>query len=277
MPQRVTLLGLTRNTALRTCDSDGRRMDLAELQRTVDAVLAGVAADDLYAVIGVEPTVADDVLGRACIARARLLHGDRYASVTLPPALEQRMAKAMAEVSRAQSVLTNKDSRKEYDARRALEAAGVQTDLRKIFAADDSFRAGRRLLDRGATAEAHAKFVEAASWNAGEPEFQAFRLWTEYSLMAADPDGNPSDRVSVRKIVQTLTQLTEQHEKHDWAFVFLGHIARNEGDIALAERHYKNAVGRNADNTEAISNLRIIRMRAQKPKPSFLNRLFGKK
>jgi tetratricopeptide (TPR) repeat protein len=178
----------------------------------------------------------------------------------------------MGELSRAQATLTNKAAREEYDAGLALAERGVPTDIRQIFGADEAFRAGRRLLDRGAFAEADEQFKAAVTANPSEPEYWAYRYWTEYTLASAD---GQAPRATSDRILRALRQLGEKHEKCAAAWLHAGHIERNNGDIAAATAAYRRVIELDRDNLEAASALRLLSRREDKKSSSgFFGRLF---
>jgi len=252
-------------------------MTLEELTRAVEKAHGQIGRASYYELLGVEVGATEDAIRIAFRTRARDFHSDSHANLNISPQLQTRMERVMGELSAAYAVLSDKAKREEYDALLSLTAAGVPTDIRLIFKADDSFKDGKKLVERAQFDAALAKFNEAIECNPTEPDFWAYLRWTEFCLLETDKAGKPLSPGSVERIRRALTELAEKHEHCDVAYVFLGHIARAVGDTDGAVGHYRRALARNPKNSVAQTNMRVIKMRKAKESEGFFAKLFRKR
>ncbi len=254
-------------------------VDVRALASLAHDYIEKIEADaDPYELLGVPHDAKDDAIRNAFRERARVFHTDLYAAGVLDEYLLRDMQRVMGALSRSQAALLNPKQREDIDARRKLKERGIPTDVRQIFAADEAFRTGRRLLDRNALAQALGKFEEAAALNPGEAEYRMFLAWTRYCIGSASP--GPSFERETDRFVEQIRALTVDAPKVDAAWVFLGHIARNRGQMKEAHEAYVTALKANPDNVEAQSGLRLVQKRATAAKNSnsggFFAKLFGR-
>lgn len=253
-------------------------MNASELQASIEEMERRLKGSTLYELFGVSATATDLEIRAAYRALARQFHSDSYGGQFLGP-LVPRMQVILGELTKAQSRLISAPERAEYDARLALEAQGVPTDVRVIFDADELFRAGRRLLDRNNFVDALQRFKTAFEMYPAEPDYQAYLRWCEYCTLETDKNGRPSNQSAVGRLREILVEIANKNPKLDMPRVFVANIYRNDGNVADATKWYREALERNPDNLEARSALRLLNLRdkGKQTEPSFLARLFGKK
>jgi curved DNA-binding protein CbpA len=254
-------------------------MTQAELIEKLDEMERRLKSATLYEMLGVSPTATDIEVRAAYRQAAKIFHLDNYGGQSILH-LAPRMQAIMGELTKAQAKLTNPTERAEYDAKLALQASGVPTDVRLIFEADEAFKAGRRLLERNNFADALGRFKHAGELYPGEAEYQSYLRWTEYCTLETDREGRPANQSAVSRLRGILVEIAEKNPKQEAACVFVGHMYRNEGNTAEAQNWYRMALTRNPENLDARSALRLLNMRSQadkKPEGNFFTRLFGKK
>lgn len=253
-------------------------MNPSELQASVEEMERRLKGSTLYELLGVSPTASEPEIRAAYRALARQFHTDSYGGQFLGP-LVPRMQSILGELTKAQAKLISATERAEYDARLALEAQGVPTDVRVIFEADELFRAGKRLLERNNFADALQRFRTAFEMYPAEPDYQAYLRWCEYCTLETDRNGRPSNRSAVGRLRDMLVEIASKNPKLDMPRVFVANIYRNDDNLAEATKWYREALERNPDNLEARSALRLLNLRdkGKQPQGSFLSRLFGKK
>lgn len=248
------------------------------LRADVNRLLALIEQDAPYELLSIPETADEAAIKNAFRALARVYHGDNYPPGTLDESLSRDMLRVMAGLSRAQITLLNPNTRNEVNAKIALQQRGVPTDVRVIFAADEAFRTGKRLLERNAWADGREKLREAVQMNPAEAEFQIYLLWADYCLLAER--GGPLAEQEMVKISRRLEDLAKTVPRNDAAWTFVGNIARNRGDDHEAQQCYQAALKSNGDNIEAQSNLRLLAKRASSRKSedtNFFTRLFRRK
>jgi curved DNA-binding protein CbpA len=253
-------------------------MNQAELKASIEEMERRLKGSTLYELLGVSTTASEGEIRAAYRALARLYHVDAYGGQFLGP-LVPRMEVVLGELTKAQAKLINPEERAEYDARLALQAQGVPTEVRIIFEADEIFRAGKRLLERNNFAEALLRFRKAFEMYPAEPDYQAYLRWCEYCTLETDKHGRPSNQSAVGRLRDILVDIANKNPKLDMPRVFLANIHRNDGNVSEATTWYREALERNPDNLEARSALRLLNLRdkGKQPESSFLSRLFGKK
>jgi curved DNA-binding protein CbpA len=249
-------------------------MNIDELRSELSAIEAKLAGGNYYEVLGVAESSDAAVIKRAFFGIAKKLHVDSYGGVDLGE-LRLRMIKAFAEVSRIHNELADPKKRSEYNAKRALTARGVSTDIRDSFASEEASRQGRRLLEQGRTESARERLQEAVRLQEGNLEARAHLLFAEYTLALSK-----GGAVSTGGLVHDLGQLLSQAPKMGFGHLYLGHIARNEGRTADAITAYQAALAASPGLAEAASSLRVVQMRQSKDRAEggggFWKKLFGR-
>lgn len=249
-------------------------MTIDQLRTELSAVEGRLAGGNYYDVLGVAENADEVAIKRAFFGIAKKLHVDSYGGVELGD-LRLRMIKAFAEVSRIHSELADPKRRAEYNAKRALTARGVSTDIRDSFASEEASRQGRRLLEQGRTEAARARLHEAVRLQEGNLEARAHLLFAEYTLALSK-----GGAVATGGLIHDLQDLLAQAPKMGFGHLYLGHIARNEGRTADAITAYQAALAATPALAEAASSLRVVQMRQSKDRAegggSLLKKLFGR-
>jgi curved DNA-binding protein CbpA len=250
-------------------------MDREKLSASVEKMLLRLGEVTFYELLSVDPKASTKKIREAFHAQALIFHVDRYPGEDLGE-LRQSMEQIFGELSRAQGILINKEERANYDASLALAERGVPTNVRAIFQADEAFRAGKRLVERGNFKVAREQLERACELNASEPDHWAYLYWARFGSLPTDDDGKPKAMSEVRNITESLNLIVDENEMCESARVFLGHIYRVDDEPEKARRMYKAVLRLNPKNLEAASAARVIYMRKQKAKKpkGFFARLF---
>lgn len=229
-----------------------------------------------YELLGVSTIAsAGEVRGRFR-ELAKRYHPDRYSGLDLPEEVREKMKRLIGQISRAHTVLTNAEKRKDYDATLAMQAQGIPTDLGTIVEAENLFRTGTKLMDQGKFSAALEKLDQASRTNPAEPEFAATAAYCKYWTLPRDGEGRVRDRHAVKLIVDHLSAYLVDHPKNDDVCVFLALIAKAENNMKHAIEYFEEAVAINRNNIVAARELRLFRMRERKGS-GFFKRLFSKK
>lgn len=249
-------------------------MTIDELRTELSAVEGRLAGGNYYEVLGVPENAEEPAIKRAFFGIAKKLHVDSYGGVDIGD-LRQRMTKAFAEVSRIHNELADPKRRAEYNAKRALAARGVSTDIRDSFASEEASRQGRRLLEQGRTEAARERLRESVRLQEGNLEARAHLLFAEYTLAMAK-----GGAVATGGLIHDLQDLLAQAPKMGFGHLYLGHIARNEGRTSDAITAYQAALAATPALAEAASSLRVVQMRQSKDRAEggggFWKKLFGR-
>jgi tetratricopeptide (TPR) repeat protein len=250
--------------------------DAQTVAAEVNAAFSRVNEGSYYDVLGLAHDATEEQVRERFRELAKKYHSDRYATLNLTADVHEKMQKLLGHVSRAHATLSNAEKRKEYDAMLAMQAAGVPTDLGTIVEAESLFRAGKKLMDQGNNEAALEKFNKACKLNPAEPEFAATAAFCKYWTLPREGGAKPRDRHAVKLIVDHLANYLKEHPKSDTVAVYLGLLAKSEGNLEHAMGYFNEAYNINQRNVVAARELRLQNMRARK-NTGFFQRLFAKK
>ncbi|HEY6099559.1 MAG TPA: DnaJ domain-containing protein, partial [Anaeromyxobacter sp.] len=221
--------------------------DVSPAERQLrDALLAMVPRAkerDLFVRLGIPDTAGRDDAKKAFLAIARQFHPDRFASPSLAD-LQNVVRDFFASVNEAYEVLSDDKKRAEYLVARKGRSV-VHSEAARV-----DFQKGEACLRTRDYARARG-FLESAVRANPRPEYQAALAFA----CIADPARKDRDRAR---------QLLEEATKDpacDRAFYVAGVLARDEGDGAAAERHFRAAVKANPRNAEAVRELHLAESR----------------
>jgi curved DNA-binding protein CbpA len=229
------------------------------LARQIEERFAGLAAErNRFDTLGLHLEANQEQVKAAFLDLVKVFHPDR-----LPPSLAELTPQATAvfdSLREAQDYLQD-DERRAFHARE-MAAMASGRPLRDQAEAAEAYRAGEVALRRRDHAAAEAHFIES------------YRLYPRAHVMAArawaiymDPN-RKSDAAAARAM---MVDALKEDPSCDRAHYQLGVIARVEGDVERAERHFRQALKANARHLEASQELRLIEMRkrggpAKKPR-----------
>jgi curved DNA-binding protein CbpA len=231
---------------------------LAQLIEQRYAELQGGGRDH-FAVLGVPQTVQKDQVKAAFLSLAKVFHPDR-----LPQSLghlSPKMTSIFEAVREAYEVLYD-------DARRTVYLQGLQQKARPAAPVPgtapaasgtraegnpgDLFKMGEVYLRKREFAAAGEHYERAYALDP-KPLYLAARGWAVYM--------DPARKADAVKAKQMMADAIKADPNCDRAHYQLGVIARVEGDIDRAERHFREAVRANPKHLEANQELRLIDMR----------------
>jgi tetratricopeptide (TPR) repeat protein len=145
------------------------------------------------------------------------------------------------------------------DVRRGEHAARSRGELPRASdpaAASEALVAGEMAMRRREYAQAEALFREAYEADP-RPATLAAAAWAIYM--------DPSRRAEARSARAMMVDALKADPDCDRAHYQLGVIARVEGDVERAEKHFREAVRSNPRHLEAAQELRLLEMR-RRPK-----------
>jgi curved DNA-binding protein CbpA len=219
------------------------------LARQVEERFAGLAeARNHFDILGLHLEATREQVKAAYLDLVKVFHPDR-----LPPALAGLGPQATAvfdSLREAQDYLQD-DERRAFHAKE-MSALASGRPLRDQTEATEAYRAGEVALRRRDHAAAEAHFAES------------YRLYPRANVLAArawaiymDPNRKFDAAVARAMMVDAL----KEDPSCDRAHYQLGVIARVEGDVERAERHFREALKANPRHLESSQELRLIEMR----------------
>jgi len=224
-----------------------RSLEDAELADSVEARHAALSRDpDRFAVLGLSPEAGRDDVKRAFIELAKVFHPDR-----LPRSLHllhPKAARVFDAIREAQEYLLDDVRRAEHAARSRGDPAPASDPA----AAAEALVAGEMAMRKREYAQAEAFFRQAYETDP-RPSTLAAGAWAIYM--------DPSRRSEGQRARTMMVDALKADPDCDRAHYQLGVIARVEGDVDRAERHFREAVRSNPRHLEAAQELRLLEMR----------------
>jgi curved DNA-binding protein CbpA len=209
---------------------------------------------ELYAILGVPVGGAKDQVKAAFLTMAKMFHPDR-----LPPSLPElapKMTAVFESIRDAYETLYD-------DAKRATYMSQVATGGPPKGAAPrppgqdpgEAMRAGEAAFKKRDYRVAEAQFAKAHELDKAGASLAA-QAWAIYM--------DPSRKADAQTAKNLMANALKIDQNCDRAHYQLGVIARVEGDMDRAERHFRDAVRANPRHLEANQELRLIEMRKKK-------------
>ncbi len=229
-----------------------RSLEDAELAEAIEARHASLTRDpDRFAVLGLSPGAGRDDVKRAFIELAKVFHPDRLPrSLAL---LHPKAARVFDAIREAQEFLLDDVRRTEHARARAGSEPTAALDP---GAASEALVAGEMAMRRRDYPQAEAFFRQAHEADP-RPATLAAEAWAIYM--------DPSRRSDAPRARAMMVEALKADPDCDRAHYQLGVIARVEGDIDRAEKHFREAVRSNPRHLEAAQELRLLEMR-RRPK-----------
>lgn len=229
-----------------------RSLEDAELAEAIEGRHAALTRDpDRFAVLSLPPGSGRDDVKRAFIELAKVFHPDRLPrSLTL---LHPKAARVFDAIREAQEFLLDDVRRAEHAATHADSGPAPALDP---GAAAEALVAGEMAMRRREYAQAEALFHQAYEADP-RPATLAAEAWAIFM--------DPSRRSDAPRARAMMVEALKADPDCDRAHYQLGVIARVEGDVDRAEKHFREAVRSNPRHLEAAQELRLLEMR-RRPK-----------
>jgi tetratricopeptide (TPR) repeat protein len=222
------------------------RLDLATLRAFHD----GLAGADHFQALGVAREATTAQIKVAYFALAKTYHPDA-APQGESAEMRQLRADVFARLGEAWGVVGDDALRAAY--LQELASGGKpEVDVSGIFKAEETFQRATVYVRTRQYDKALEALAEAMKLNADEPEFGVWKAWVEF-LVAKDRKRQHAESVGVieaalRKVPRILP-----------GYLFLGQMAKIEGDVALAEKHFKRGLELEPDHAELVRELKYLR------------------
>ncbi|MEN6561642.1 MAG: DnaJ domain-containing protein [Acidobacteriota bacterium] len=219
----------------------------------------------LYQILDVPKTATEEDIKKAYFQLARRFHPDRF-DRGIAARFKSQIHEVFDGINNAYRVLSNKDSRRAYDAKSGPVAAqeDAQDVLRK---ADTKFRQGKTLHGQARYDEAVAYLEEAVRMRRDKADYYLLLAMCEARLPAY-----------VRKAEQDFLKAIELEPWNPEAYVGLGLLYKAEGLQTKALKQLEKAVSVDPDHATAREALDDLAGRRSKgPKSIFKLDLFGSK
>ncbi|MFN2549132.1 MAG: DnaJ domain-containing protein, partial [Myxococcales bacterium] len=238
-------------------ETGARRLLFGEHDRLKDATH--------YDVLGVGPGASADEIKKAYFIAAKKFHSDSFSGLELGTA--RRVAEELfARVNEANSILTDKDKRAEYDVYLDRKAKGLPTDVGAILRAEGVFQKGELLFKKGRWEEAEAQFKEAIGLNHSEAEFHAYLGMAIFKRTGKTGEAQQH----VDKALEIDSRLRSGN-------LFAAQLAEAQGDDERAKTILRKAFDKDPEFEQAKQEMRRLRNKAaEQTKGGFFSRLLKK-
>ncbi len=232
-----------------------------QLAAQIEARHEQLKKKDYFATLGVTPQASREQIKAAFLSLARTFHPDR-----LPPSLSglaSKMSAVFEGIREAYETLYDDARRTAYQATQAalrartpvLPAPGLSSATQQQ--ASDLFKMGDAWFKKRDYKQAEDHFARAHALDRGGQTLAA-QAWAIYM----DPS-RKAEAAAARAMMQKALIIDPACDR---AHYQLGVIARVEGDMDRAEKHFREAVRINPRHLEASQELRLIEMRRKKEK-----------
>jgi tetratricopeptide (TPR) repeat protein len=234
----------------------------AQLAQQIEARFEQLKKKDHFATLGVTPQATRDQVKTAFLGLAKTFHPDR-----LPPSLPQlaqKMSAVFEAIREAYETLYDDAKRTAYVATVAAQRAAANQPSGSSPSAvsgataqqaSDLFKMGEVFFKKRDYRQAEEHFGRSHAIDKGAASLAA-QAWAIYMDPTRKPEGQ-----AARAMMQKALTLDAACDR---AHYQLGVIARVEGDMERAEKHFREAVRVNPRHLEASQELRLIEMRRKK-------------
>ncbi len=211
-----------------------------------------IVKGSLYDVLGVKRDASAAEVKKAYFVLARKFHPDAFSGRNLGT-FAKKAEEIFSRVTEAHDTLSNEEKRKQYsdvlDGKvvaddKAVEAATL------ALKAELEFQKGEICVKAGNFTEAETYFRNAIKLKPDEGDFWAYLGWVTFKKRQGDPNVN---RIKGQACLKKAIELKPACDK---AFLFLGLMAKTEGQAAIAYDYFRKAVSSNPNNKEAVREVR---------------------
>jgi len=219
----------------------------------------------LYQILDIPKTASDEDIKKAYFQMARRFHPDRF-DRQIAAEFKAQIDEVFDGITNAYRVLSNRDSRRIYDAKSGQ--VSTQEDVQESFRrADIKFRQGKTLHGQGRYDEAIAYLEEAVRVRRDKGDYYLLLAMCESKLPAY-----------VRKAEEDFLKAIQLEPWNPEGYVGLGLLYKGEGLRTKAIKQLEKALEADADHSSARDALEELRAGEKKgPKSIFKLDLFGSK
>lgn len=249
----------------RLAPSVAARPDIPQIMAEVLSFRDTLPAMTLYQILDIPKTAADEDIKKAYFQMARKYHPDRF-DRALAAEFKSQIDEVFDGITNAYRVLSNKDSRRVYDAKSA--AAAPQDDAQEALRkADIKFRQGKTLYGQGRYEEAMGILEEAVRTRRDKGDYFLLLAMCESKLKAF-----------VRKAEEDFLKAIQLEPWNAEGYVGLGLLYKAEGMQTKAIKQLEKALEAEPEHASAREALEELTGGAKKgPKSIFKMDLFGSK
>ncbi len=216
----------------------------------LEAFHARVRAADHFEALGVKREATTSQIKIAYFQLAKSYHPDA-GPPDEPEEIKKLRADIFARLGEAWGVLGEDAKRAEY--LRVLASGGAaDVDVSAIFRAEELFQKATVFVKTRQYERALETLDEAAKLNGEEPEFGIWKAWVEF-LLAQD---RKRQRTASAAVIEAALKKVPRCMP---GYLFLGQMAKLEGEVDLAEKHLKRGLALDPQHAEIVRELKYLR------------------
>lgn len=150
-----------------------------ESRKRIQEKYASIQKKSFWEILDVPKDAGDGVIKHAYFRLARDYHLDNFAGQNLGSA-SKLLEEIFSKISESYSVLSDPNKRAEYEAKIAMEAEGMVSDVGALLAAEADMHKARLLIDRGEMVAAMKLMERVVQIMGQNPEAQAYLIYTSW-------------------------------------------------------------------------------------------------
>lgn len=231
------------------------------IERDVGEAFKALKNADHFKVMGVERNATSEEVKKAYFELAKRFHPDRVAghNFSNPEQTAERFEQVFARVSEAYRVLQDPDQRAAYVAELDSGAIGGDTGgrQRRPQEATLQYKKGMVFLHKKELDQAIKMFQMATDLDPLDPLYATFLAWARY-LDERKPKAEREQQA--REALEALLKKTPHAE----TAYYLGMVLKLAGNEKTALRHFKQATELNPNHNEALREVRLADLRAER-------------
>lgn len=251
--------------------------DIQALRDEIQQRVALISSQNYYQMLGVEPDAASGDIRKSFFKLAKSFHPDRSAKSGLED-LREALAYLFANLSEAQSTLTDAQAKEDYDnslcngggigsgANQEVESE-EDAEVRRIIDADKLYQMAMVLMRQKKNEQAYEMIDEACQSCPTEGDYMAARAYLKMIL----------EKETAENLLSVFREAIRHNPKSERAHFYFGQALKKENRTAEAKQQFQLTVEINPRNIEAAREIRLIEMRSKNTgknkKPSFFGRL----
>jgi len=225
-------------------------LDPILVRKEVEKKYKNFEKEDFFSLLGVDRKKKASEIRKIYFSLAKKFHPDVLASLGLND-LIKKAGSIFAKMTQAHETLCNLEKRREYEASLKMDP-NMMSKINDIVQAEVEFQKGEIMLRNRNYAMALQQFEKALSLNPEEAEHFVYVGWSQFLTAKGD---KIVAAVQARKMIQKGLSM---RGNIDMAYLFMGRIAKFNGDIGGAQKNFNKALEINPKNDQANSEIRFL-------------------
>lgn len=225
---------------------------------------------DFFTLLGVTEADGKEQIRKSYVKLVKRYHPDRFFEEGMIQELKDKVNDLFQRISEAHETLIDPAAKARY----VNDLKGLNDNRRRptfdnILEAEAAFQQGRTLFRHRNYREALEAFNQALELGPEETEYLLYQAWSAYKVA-------PHDRYQAEQTRQKLTRVVQRNPKLALAHLYLGYLHKEDGNLSEAVRRFEKTIQLDPNCTEALRELRLIRMRQETPSKGGGKGLLGK-